>query len=427
MLYLGYGSGGTQRHESAADFLKWFNATGQYWLQPGQGIRLVIGYGDHSLACLLGALGSPLASRVFELNWGHSDYSDNGVVDVSFVVPLIVRGFPNLRSLGLAFERAHLAFDIAAMMLESTGTQLYHLTIPNTAQGDFRRMFDALEKSGVRSLAVSHDDEIAGYDQRLSEYIALGALEKLEMSVGGLTLRTELSVALSRCTSLVQLNLQSYRITDATSLARLPKSIVKMEIMFGRVDGPFDWSFLDGSSVRDLKLHSINCVDACGNFEDVSLVRNGDALKRHLHERGMDHFHIRCCSFTEAALIAAGDALKRVKKLSTDCHCDDQRLYYVTQALRAPGCEIQVLRLYTRLCSTTQLDNSLWPALRDVNCTLKSIGMERFDEVCKVEVAVFHNRVRLFVLLSAQRLRRTNHVLRKLPVEMFRVLGTFLQ
>ncbi|KAH9254261.1 hypothetical protein BASA81_007862 [Batrachochytrium salamandrivorans] len=80
--------------------------------------------------------------------------------------------------------------------------------------------------------------------------------------------------------------------------------------------------------------------------------------------------------------------------------------------------------------AASSIENHLVPALKHPNCNLVKLSFRAYEpeheEATKRVEDMFHNRLALFALLQGRQVRRLYCPLRRLPVEMLRLVGEVL-
>ncbi|KAH9260426.1 hypothetical protein BASA81_001596 [Batrachochytrium salamandrivorans] len=102
---------------------------------------------------------------------------------------------------------------------------------------------------------------------------------------------------------------------------------------------------------------------------------------------------------------------------------------FVSSVLEHPNNEMKELSLWYD-DDAASIKTHLVPALRQSNCNLAELSLWAYEpeqeEVTKAVEDMFRNRLALFALLQGQQVRRLYCPLRRLPVEMLRLVGKLL-
>ncbi|KAH9244993.1 hypothetical protein BASA81_017547 [Batrachochytrium salamandrivorans] len=378
-------------------------------LEPDEKIKLVI-YMHDSMTLLKAVLAHPQANKICSLRW---DYS--GEEDVDSIIPLLLNNCPELASLEVNFEY-YSEFDFLSSVLEHPSNKIKALETPKYAEGDFARFFAALEQSQVSALALYYSPEFA---QGLNEYLARDLLVRF-MVWGYNQVLPELLMSLSKCTRLAKLEMLYCEFSQPTAFTHLPKSITKLRLYDCTFGGGFDWSFLAGSNVRKLDFDHMKEVD--GN-------QFGGALAAYLRAKGLDELCLRDRSFADEALAAAGVEIGRIKRLDLSyITLDNASLELIALVLQSPNSEMKELTLWYDGSTASSIEGHLVSALRHPNCNLAKLSLQadQHREAAGRVEDMFHNHRALFVLLQGRQVRRQYCPLRRLPVEMFRLVGKML-
>ncbi|KAH9255831.1 hypothetical protein BASA81_006232 [Batrachochytrium salamandrivorans] len=380
-------------------------------LGPDEKIKLEVIYLRKSNMELLKAvLADPQANKICSLFWWYK-----GKEDVSTVLPLLINSCRELASLEVYFEH-HSTFDFASSVLEHPNNKIKVLVIPKYAEGDIPRFFAALGQSQVSVLTLSLCPKSV---QGLHEYLAKDLLVRLEVGMDYKQVPQEVMMSLSKCTRLAKLEMLRCEFSQPTAFTHLPKSIARLELAYCTFVGDFDWSFLADSNVREL--------DFRGSGSGVDGNQLGGALAVHLRAKGLNELRFISCDFVDETLAAIGLGVGRIKKLKTDVHLNDASIKLIVLVLQSPNSEMKELVLRY---AASSIETHLVPALKHPNCNLVKLSFRAYEpeheEAAEKMEDMFHNRLALFALLQGRQVRRLYCPLRRLPVEMFRLVGQVL-
>ncbi|KAH9244359.1 hypothetical protein BASA81_018255 [Batrachochytrium salamandrivorans] len=387
------------RNQTASAFLAEFQTTAAS-LEPDERIKLEVAYTRDDVELLKAVLADPQAARICALKWWY-----DGKEDVNSVVPLLINKCPELASLQVDF-RHHSAFDFVSSTLEHPSNRIKVLDISPNTKGDSARFFAALGQSQVSVLTLSHSfKSVQGFYQ----YLAKDLLVRLEVR-GRNQAPSELMMSLAKCTRLAQLK---WMWCEFSHPIAFPKSVTKLELDNCTFADGFDWSFLAGSNVRELDLHEAEGVD--GN-------QLGDALAVCLRAKGLDELRL---VFVKATLAAVGVEVGRIKSLNVlYADLNDASIRLTALALQSPDSELRKLKLEYTNDTTSSIETRLVPASKHPNCNLAKLSLSTYGGAKVAEH--FHKRLALFVLLQGRQVKRRYCPLRRLPVEMFRLVGMVL-
>ncbi|KAH9261934.1 hypothetical protein BASA81_000590 [Batrachochytrium salamandrivorans] len=399
----------TEGHDTAAAFLAKFQSTAAN-LQPDERIKLV--YTHESMESLKAVLADPQANKICSLQWTYY-----GKEDVTPIIPLLVNSCPELASLRVDFWY-YSAFDFVSSMLERPSNKLKVLEMPWSAKGDSARLFAALGQSQVSVLGL-YSGASSEFAQGLYEYLARDLLVRLKVWDCN-QVPSEMMMSLVDCTRLVKLELIECEFSESTAFT-LPKSITKLELRHCRFVGGFDWSFLTGSNVQELDMYRVRSVDG---------KQLGDALAVHLRAKGLDKLRLVFCDFVDETLAAVGVEIGRIKRFDIGSHLNDASIKLIALALQSPNSEMKELVLPYDGNTVRSIEDYLVPVLKHPNCNLVKLNFWAFGpeykEAARRVNYTFRNRIALFVLLQGKQVRRIYCPLRRLPVEMFRLVGQML-
>lgn len=386
-------------------------------LAPGEMIQLVLectGRREVGTTSLLKAvLADPHAKRICILEWQtSSEYA------VYSAIPLIVKGCPELISLEVAFFNRS-AVDFISSFLEHPGNNLKVLSLTEGAGGDSSRLFDALSRSQVTALSVSDNDAPEFY-QAMCAYLERNLLVKLTVDMKSVLGPQEFMLALPSCTRLVELEVRSCSFPQ--KIADLPQNITRLTFRDCGFGKAFDWSFLSRGSVQKLYIQNSICQDKCGLGNALVVALRANLISKLVILGGR--------MYTNATLDIIGEDISRIASLqlgSVPLYATSAGL--IAAALKSPDCAMKKLALPYRDRSEKNVCAHVLPALRHPNCSLKKLQLlpdeGEYETAAEGIEATFHGRLRVFALLQG-RLRRVHAPLHRMPVEMFRMVGSFL-
>ncbi|KAH6561938.1 hypothetical protein BASA82_000622 [Batrachochytrium salamandrivorans] len=398
-----------QRSDTVSAFLPKFQSIAAS-LRPDERIKLEVVYAhESSMELLRAALADPQANKVCSLVWRY-----DGKEDVNSILPLLVNDCPELASLQVEFS-SHSAFDFVSSVLEYPGTKVKELAMLNYPSGDLARFFAALGRSQVSALTLSCFPK---FGQGLQEYLAKDLLVRLKVWMNRKRVPPEMMMSLAKCARLAELKLAGCNSSLATIFIHLPKSITTLTLDDCTFFRGMDWSFLSDSNVRELDLRDVRAVDG---------TQLGSALAVHLRAKGLAKLRLFDCQFVNEAL--AGVELGRIQRLMISRHFSDASFAQIALALQSPNSEMRELVLeYNRPAGGSV--KTLVSALKHPNCNLAKLSLctnsPRHEAVAKRIESKFRHRLVLFALLQGRQARRLYCPLRRLPVEMFRLVGMVL-
>ncbi|KAH9255752.1 hypothetical protein BASA81_006146 [Batrachochytrium salamandrivorans] len=391
---------------AAFAFLAKFQSTATI-LKPDERIKINANYMHENVESLKAVFSDPQANKICALFWGYGGYKGG-----KSIIPLLINNCPELASLEVHFMN-HSAFDFVSSVLEHPSNKIKVLEMPPNTKGDSARFFAALGQSQVSALTLSHSPKSV---QGLHEYLAKDLLVRLKVRMGEKQLPSEMMMSLVDCTRLVKLELIECEFSQSTVFT-LPKSITRLELDNCTFVGDFDWSFLADSNVRKLYFFDVRGVDG---------TQRGSALAVHLRAKGLDELCFYRCNFVDETLAAIGLGVGRIKKLSASyAILNDASFAQIALALLSPNSEMKELVLPYDDRMASSIETHLVPALKHPNCNLAKLSLSTYGGGAKV-AEHFHKRLALFVLLQGRQVRRRYCPLRRLPVEMFRLVGKML-
>ncbi|KAH9256090.1 hypothetical protein BASA81_005866 [Batrachochytrium salamandrivorans] len=382
-------------------------------LKPDERIKLLV-YTHESMESLKAVLADPQASKICSLQWEY-----NREEDVNSIIPLLTNSCPELALLQVSFKH-HFALNFVSNVLEHPDNKIKVLETLWSVEGDLTRFFAALGQSQVSAITFFNDGS-PGFAQGLHEYLAKDLLVRLKVRMGNRQAPSEMLMPLANCTRLTKLEMVQCRFSQPTAFTHLPKSITTLTLDYCSFVGGFDWSFLVDSNVRELNLDYVSGVD--GN-------QFGGALAVHLGAKGLDKLRFFSCHFANETLIAVGVELGQIKMLEIYSNLSDASIKLIALTLRSPDSELRELNLEHRNDTASSMENHLMPALKHPNCNLAKLSFRVYHpmhvETTQRVADMLRNRLALFALLQGQQVRRRYCPLRRLPMEMFRLVGMVL-
>jgi hypothetical protein len=372
-----------------------------------------------SLEVIRAVLSDPNACRICSLDMWYA-----GEEDVFSIVPLLA-ACPELASLRVNFYHfANVDFLSSVLECPEAREQLKVLTLPHASEGDFTRLFTALGQSQVADLTVDESHSPDFYPEYF-KYLARDLLVRLDVDIGSNQRVSEMMVPLAKCTRLAELKFGQCGFRQPTAFTQLSQSVIKLSFGGCSFVDDLDWSFLVGGGIQELEFN------ACRGVDGKAL---GSALAACLRAKGLKKLWLDECKFINNALAVIGVEVGRVKSLHVESSkVDGAFIEQISSALQTPNNLLRELTLPYEKKTASGIELFLVPALSHPNCSLilldfvtrgearraaAKAAMERFETICKQRV--------LLVLLQGQQVRRFGCPLRRLPVEMVRLVGGVL-
>ncbi|KAH9255829.1 hypothetical protein BASA81_006230 [Batrachochytrium salamandrivorans] len=398
------------RDHTASTFLVQFQSTAAS-LEPDERIKLVV-YAHKSMKFLKAVLSDSQANKICSLKWWY-----DGKKDVNSIVPLLTNSCPELASLDVCFNH-YSVFDLVSSLLEHSSNRIKVLVVARCTKGDFARFFAALGQSQVSAITLSNIDS-PEFAQGLHEYLAKDLLVRLDVQMNDKQVPSEMMMSLAQCIRLAKLEM-SYCEFSQSNAFTLPRSITKLDLRHCLFVGGFDWSFPADSNVRELDFLNVRGIDGFGG-----------ALVVHLRAKGLDKLSLYYCDFADETLAVVGVELGRIKKFYLESsNLNDASIKLIALALQSPNNGMKELRLTYDDHTIRFIESHLVSALRHPNCNLAELRLCTYEpehnEAVKAVEGAFRDRIALFVLLQGRQVRRRYCPLRRLPVEMFRLVGKVL-
>ena len=314
--------------------------------------------------------------------------------------------------------------DMTSMLLASGEIRLEEMRLNGWEPTcNSQMLFSALEMSGITKFGVHHCQD-AVFMRHLNAFLAKDTLTSLTYStrMRSLTSLHEFLTPIRACTKLTELKFRSCLLELASVGLRLLGSVNRVEIASCsfKVEQKQDWSFLAGSAVSVLHMHNIYNLDS-GAF--------GAALAKHLDATAMDFVYLSRGVNLDTVLQCVGTRITNVRKLGLDGPLDDAALELILTWMCSGVVRNRVVYLEYSYANRAGLERVIFPALRRPDHQLTRFylminDMEDMVVTKRVE-AEFNRSVSLFALLQARSWRLgARCALRRLPVDLFRVLGT---
>ena len=373
------------------------------------GLDISIAHGC-SLRILKVFLNNAEARRLCSLEWRYS-----GKGDVMSLVPKLVASCPHLTALNVIFDNLVTSRFISDVLMHPDN-KIRELRVPPIT--GFEMIHESVLQSRVTSLKMSHPD------RDTCKFLALDRLECLEVSPTADGLLAVMA-GLSKCTRLHTLAIQG-AYNDRVLLLRVcsskgfSKSITSLSFHNCLFTTTFDWHFLVDSNIRDLELCNVRFDDNWDHF--------ATALSDLLDAKGMNGLRLGWVNNRDSIIDILGTSIGKAKSVRIDdVSADRSCVDTIALALQSPDCEMESLMLWYTIDPDDPV-NTLWydlaPALKRPECTLKSLKLEMWaGQRCRV-VRTFRLWHAMFALLLAR--NKPHRKLRKLPVEMFRLVGQML-
>ncbi|KAH9257345.1 hypothetical protein BASA81_004502 [Batrachochytrium salamandrivorans] len=400
----------TNPGHTASTFLAKFQSIAAS-LEPDERIKLVVEAYNNSMESLKTVLFNPQANKICSLFWRY-----DGKEDVNSIIPLLINNCPELASLQVEFGN-HFEFDFVSSMLEHPSNRIKVLVLPQYTRGNIPRFFAALGQSQVSAIDIRGASP-PGFAQDLCEYLAKDLLVRLKVTMNHNQVPPEMTMSLAKCTRLAQLKWVWCRLSQSTAF---PKSITTLTLDDCTFVGGVDWSSLSDSNVQELDFRSVKRVD--GN-------QFGNALAAHLRAKELDMLRLYYCDFADETLAVVGVDIGRIKRLMLeDGRVNDASIAQIAIALKSPNSELQELALRYNDNTASSIETHLVPALKHPDCNLIKLSLPAYQEHREAARRVeskFCDRLALFALLQGRQVRRLYCPLRRLPVEMFRLVGQML-
>ncbi|KAH9255636.1 hypothetical protein BASA81_006466 [Batrachochytrium salamandrivorans] len=146
---------------------------------------------------------------------------------------------------------------------------------------------------------------------------------------------------------------------------------------------------------------------------------------------GLDMLRLYDCDFANETLSAAGVELGRIKKLELSySNLDNAPLELIFLALQSPNSEMKELMLPYNSYTRSSIETHLVPALRHPNCNLTELRLGVYESEHKAAANMmeykFRNRHALFTLLQGQQVKKLYCPLRRLPIDLLKLVGKVL-
>lgn len=147
-----------------------------------------------------------------------------------------------------------------------------------------------------------------------------------------------------------------------------------------------------------------------------------------LRAKGLDRLRIGFCNFANQVLAAVGAELGRVQALEID-ELNSVCITLIGIALQSPNSAMKELSLPYEDDTASSIEKHVVPALRHPNCSLAKLRFFAYDEEHQAAAKMVEDKLRsrcgLFALLQGQQVGQKSP-LRRLPVELFRLVGKAL-
>ncbi|KAH9255307.1 hypothetical protein BASA81_006759 [Batrachochytrium salamandrivorans] len=405
---------------TVSEFLVLFRTTASS-LGAGEGMEVSVNAQlGRNIEFVVAVLSDPHASRIRALNWLY-----DGTAELDSIVALVTSNCVELASLKVLLRRMH-TVDFLSDVLEHprVGRTLRALYLPVLPKGDVARFFAALGRSRVNQLSLC-DGGSPDFYHRLHAYLERDLLVGLSVLFTQEQRVLETVALLAKCRRLCALKIGNceFRHPSSTFAAGLSRSVARLEFCDCTFLGDCGWLFLLASDVQRL---------AFFNVDGINGTRLGYALAARLKTSGLDVLDFFICNGVNETLAALGDELVHVRKLGVEyCGLDKTALELIALALQCPGNRLRELHLSYDVRTLASMGAHLLPALNSPACKLGKVSFRNvfpvYDSSAETAAANFCKRLGLLTLLQGQQVRRQRpSQLRRLPVELLRMVGPFI-
>lgn len=358
---------------------------------------------------------SPYAPRIESLKWTH-DHSGRTVEDV---IPLLVSYGRRISSLEVSFSK-QAVLDFLSYLLETHTAYGIHalrtLILPLTMRGDTKRFFAALSNSRVNHLEVTTTSPHGSdFDNGLFHYVMGDHLDHLTLKSHYL-LPDWLDDATGNLVNLTSLRLEQCDISYAPRSTTEFAAFIRCRFP---PRGGFDWNMFLSGRVEKLIVDDPEALHG-GHFSQ--------ALFDRVHIRPLKFLSIRNYVAYGLFNAAGGNALFGVERFAIEkCRGHEGWFDDVVHASTHPNSLMRYLSIdiWGNMHQLEQLRHALLTTnfpldeLRIISTPYLADGARRLEDFVQ-------RSGELFTLMQGRSLRRMNTWLKKLPFEMFRLVGLMM-
>ena len=372
-----------------------------------------------SLRLLKVFLNSTYVGRINSLRWSYS-----GRGDAFSVVPMLAE-CSSLTSLEVNFEHfSEPSFIGRVFGWHNIKHNIKAIYMPVVARGDADQWFFSVlaNRRITEYTSASLGPEV--HNGHLCKFLSKNLLKQLDVTLHIMGVQSVMA-ELRKCTRLRSLAIRGYYQVTLDSSDDFPKSITTLLLQQCYISEKFDWKFLVDSKLRDLELDYI-AFDQNIVYKGVYSFC-GVPIEDLLYKRGLERFCIKYSRYQVEWVKVFAYQLGRVKHVALDGFIDDALAATLATVLQWPGV-YQMESLFVRFDETNaaSIKSKLVPALKSPACRLKKLSFGGSEEEGDDLEDAFRFRVAMFALLQGQQVRRLQNPLRRLPVEMFRMVGMML-
>lgn len=392
--------------ETSVAFMKRFQTIADV-LKPDQRIHLKVD-SDQDRGILKEILDTPQSKFITALDWGYKGS------DTKDYIPLLLDRCPELSALNVFFEHSS-GLDFVYGMLESPSCKLDTLELGSCFGIDAARFFEALKQSRVTSFVMTNTYTSRIF-RHLYDYLRLDLLTSFELWTHHSEVHGLMKV-LADCTRLATLRLLQCNLVGMEDCIHFPKSITTLTLYDCMLVNAVDWSFLEGGNLKALCISHVHGVDGA---------QLGNVLRDHTRRCALNALKMYRCEFVNIFIEAMGCAMAQIVELNVDDYVNAASVELIARALQSDS---GVMRMLTMRCAShtsAAIEGSLCAALRHPNCILTKMTFYAPSVTVYAMERRFHSRLAMLVLLEGRQVRRFHCALRKLPVELFRMVGALV-
>ena len=327
------------------------------------------------------------------------------------LAPMFVDKCPILTELNVDLYDDRASLDFVSAILEHPENKIRKLAVFSlrTDGEQFLRFVAALAQSHVYSLGL-HLRSPKYYLHVPAGLLHHENLVELKINMSSLPGLD----ALSACVHLTSLRLVCCVFSH---VVRFPPTLTKLAVRFCKFNG-VDWSFLERGVVQQLEIVT-DRYDSAGCCTQIRR-----PLCARLRLGTLDSLTIGWTPDTAMSMV--GSRLHRIKNLTFhwgNTSISRRSVAQIAYALHSSASAMRSLDFSVK--NMNDFKALVLPAVEHPNCAL--VKLEHWGPHYREAIQRFHRRVAIFALLYGAQVRRRKHcALRRLPVEMFRLVSQMM-
>lgn len=382
-------------------------------LSPGEFVSLDVSFAvQRNIELMELVLLHPCARNICAIKWTYG-----GKRSTRSIARDIVQACPNLATLQVSFSH-HSATKFACAVLEQPGNDIRKLIMADLYDTHAPRLFAVLRRSQVTNLAITIPEHDVCH-RELYAYLECDHLEKLQVAaVWKRPLPRGFMAAISGADSLKRIAFWRCTFTPESGFSAFPKRVKRLVFNDCAFTGAFDWSFLIDSGVQELAFFNVTGVNGW---------MLGAVLSERLQTTTMNRLCLGVTDFSDALCTRLGCEFGKVRHVDLHNRLNHMSLVTMGAVLRSSTNIMKTLVVTYNWNDSEAMKTQLTNALKHHNCILDTLAYYPGNgEPGKRVAGSMSTRRVLFALLQGRPTRFSANISQRLPLDMYRLLATFL-